>query len=89
MKRSQIKIGALYQPTANCKLHIWNTQPSWFTQDISDESEIIGVIDDGDYFIVLDLLPPTGNKKYIDIKVLSQEGITGWVSTDICFIKNG
>ena len=87
MKRSQIKIGGLYQPTTACKLHIWNTQPSWFTEDISDNSEIIGVIDDGNHFIALDLLPPTGNKKYIDIKVLSQEGITGWVSTDICFIK--
>ena len=53
MKRSQIKIGGLYQPNTACKLHIWNTQPSWFTEDISDNSEIICVIDDDDHFIVL------------------------------------
>lgn len=87
MKRSQIKIGALYQVEMVCKLHIWNTEPSWYIHDISDNSEIIGVIDGGDCFIVLELLPIIGSRKYIDMKVLSHEAITGWVSTDLSFFK--
>lgn len=87
MKRSQIKIGSLYQVEIVCKLQIWNTEPSWYIHDILDGSEIIGVIDGGDCFVVLELLPITGSRKYIDMKVLSHEGITGWVSTDLSFFK--
>jgi len=87
LKRSHIKIGELYQPTNASKLHIWNTEPTWFTEEISEDSEIIDVVHDDDCFIILELLPATGNKKYLDIKILSHKGIIGWVSTDLCYIK--